>query len=327
MSLETGNYIADLVITNPTITDPKSQGDDHFRLIKTVLKETLNGFTGAILVTAADTGTAAAHVLTPTTALVGYTSMLCLLYMPNVTNTGAITVNVSGLGAKSIKTLANADPTAGDIVAGQPLLLMYNGTNFIAMAGSELLSKTGNQTLTGNLTIAGNQTISGTLGVTGATTLNTATGLTLPSGNNTTNLATTAFVTVAVADEATIRLGQDNLKAPLASPTFTGTVTIPSGASIADFAPLASPTFTGTPSAPTAALGTSNTNVATTEFVANTAFNSVLPAQAGNSGKYVTTDGSTASWANVVTGAQDYILQFNGIDSPPTMGTSGFGII
>ena len=36
------------------------------------------------------------------------------------------------------------------------------------------------------------------------------------------------------------------LKAPLASPTFTGTVTIPSGASISGFAPLNSPTFTGT---------------------------------------------------------------------------------
>ena len=35
----------------------------------------------------------------------------------------------------------------------------------------------------------------------------------------------------------------------LASPTFTGTVTIPSGASISGFAPLASPTFTGTATA------------------------------------------------------------------------------
>ena len=34
--------------------------------------------------------------------------------------------------------------------------------------------------------------------------------------------------------------------AKLASPTFTGTVTIPAGASISGFAPLASPTFTGT---------------------------------------------------------------------------------
>ena len=38
--------------------------------------------------------------------------------------------------------------------------------------------------------------------------------------------------------------------APLASPTFTGVVTIPSGANIAGFAPLASPTFTGVVTGP-----------------------------------------------------------------------------
>jgi hypothetical protein len=38
----------------------------------------------------------------------------------------------------------------------------------------------------------------------------------------------------------------DTSRAPQASPTFTGIVTIPSGAAIAGYAPLASPTFTGT---------------------------------------------------------------------------------
>lgn len=37
MALETASTIADLVTTNPTSGDPKSQGDDHIRLIKTVL--------------------------------------------------------------------------------------------------------------------------------------------------------------------------------------------------------------------------------------------------------------------------------------------------
>jgi hypothetical protein len=59
----------------------------------------------------------------------------------------------------------------------------------------------------------------------------------------------------------------DTSRAPLASPTFTGTVTIPSGASISGFAPLASPTFTGTPAAPTAAQNTNTTQVATTAYV------------------------------------------------------------
>jgi hypothetical protein len=43
-------------------------------------------------------------------------------------------------------------------------------------------------------------------------------------------------------------------KAPIASPTFTGTVTIPAGASIAGFTPIASPTFTGIVTIPTGAL-------------------------------------------------------------------------
>ena len=288
MALESGNYINDLAITNPTSSDPKSQGDDHLRLIKTVLKETLNGFTGAILVTATDTGTATGHVLTPSTALVGYTPMLCLLYKAAVTNTGALTVNVSGLGVRSIKTMAGADPTAGDIVAGYPMLLMYDGTNFVTLGGSEFLSKTGNQKLTGNFTVDGNETITGngliggtlgvtgnttltgTLGVTGLTTLNAAVGLTRTAGDNTVNLATTSFAMNML-----------------------------------------SPTFSGVPISTTASPGTNTTQIATCAFVAAQAFNSALPAQAGNAGKYVTTDGTNASWGSI--SVPDYLLLAQGI--------------
>lgn len=38
MALETASYISQLVSTNPTATDPKSQGDNHLRLLKTVLQ-------------------------------------------------------------------------------------------------------------------------------------------------------------------------------------------------------------------------------------------------------------------------------------------------
>ena len=40
MGLETGTKLSDLVTTNPTSSDPRSQGDDHLRLIKTVLATT-----------------------------------------------------------------------------------------------------------------------------------------------------------------------------------------------------------------------------------------------------------------------------------------------
>ena len=40
MPLESGTYVSDLVDTNPAATDNKSQGDDHIRLIKSVLDNT-----------------------------------------------------------------------------------------------------------------------------------------------------------------------------------------------------------------------------------------------------------------------------------------------
>jgi hypothetical protein len=78
----------------------------------------------------------------------------------------------------------------------------------------------------------------------------------------------------------------DTSRAPVASPTFTGTVTIPTGAAIADYAKLAAPTFTGlvtmpggtisalgawiitgSLAAPTPATTDNSTAVATTAFV------------------------------------------------------------
>lgn len=54
MGLETGTYISDLVATNPTSTDPKSQGDDHIRLLKSTVKATFPNVTGAVTGTQAE---------------------------------------------------------------------------------------------------------------------------------------------------------------------------------------------------------------------------------------------------------------------------------
>lgn len=134
---------------------------------------------------------------------------------------------------------------------------------------------------------------------------------------NTTQLATTAFAKKEADDAQAFAIQRanhtgtqaqstvDNLvtdlaaKAPLASPTFTGVVTIPAGASIVGYAPLASPALTGTPTVPTATAGTSTTQAASTAFVQAAAFNTALPAQTGNAGKFVTTDGTNASWGYV----------------------------
>ena len=52
MGLETGTYISDLVATNPVhATDSVGEGDDHLRLIKACLLNTLPGLTGAVTLT------------------------------------------------------------------------------------------------------------------------------------------------------------------------------------------------------------------------------------------------------------------------------------
>jgi hypothetical protein len=90
-------------------------------------------------------------------------------------------------------------------------------------------------------------------------------------------------------------------------------------------APLASPALTGTPTAPTASFGASGTQIATLDFVNAVATNAALPAQTGNSGKYVTTDGTTASWAQVLpSGATKYNkLKTNAAGTVNSWGVAG----
>lgn len=51
MALESGNYITDLVITNPVGGDSKNQGDDHLRLLKTCVKQSFPSVSGAVTMT------------------------------------------------------------------------------------------------------------------------------------------------------------------------------------------------------------------------------------------------------------------------------------
>lgn len=74
--------------------------------------------------------------------------------------------------------------------------------------------------------------------------------------------------------------------APIASPTFTGTVVLPSGTSIGDVSNIEIGYLNGV----TSAIQTQIDGKAT------------YPSQSGQSGKYLTTDGSTVSWAAVTGG-------------------------
>ena len=51
MPLETGEFINDLVPTNPLGTDPKAQGDDHLRLTKKVVQQSFPNIDAEVLAT------------------------------------------------------------------------------------------------------------------------------------------------------------------------------------------------------------------------------------------------------------------------------------
>lgn len=150
--------------------------------------------------------------------------------------------------------------------------------------------------VTGTLAVANGGTGSTTSTGSGSVVLDsspalsgTPTAPTAVADTNTTQIATTAFV-----------VGQGYLKSTTAASTY---------------APLASPTFTGSVTVPTP---TSNSH-ATTKLYVDTAIAGVtgaLPSQTGNSGKFLTTNGTTASWASIT---------FSNITSTPTT-LSGYGI-
>ena len=65
-----------------------------------------------------------------------YYEGLCFAFKNSVENTGAVTINVNGLGAKSIKKPNGNDLVPGNLKAGSVYTVRYNGTNFI-LQGSD----------------------------------------------------------------------------------------------------------------------------------------------------------------------------------------------
>ncbi len=77
-----------------------------------------------------DSGTANVKVITPSPAVTAYAAGLAFRVKMLLANTGATTINVSGLGAKSIKRPDGSALHADDLLAGEIALIVYDGTNF-----------------------------------------------------------------------------------------------------------------------------------------------------------------------------------------------------
>jgi hypothetical protein len=79
---------------------------------------------------AADGGSTDSYAITLSPVPASYTVGMIIIFKANTKNTGAATINVNTLGAKSLKKFVNVDLENGDILAGQMVQAIYDGTNF-----------------------------------------------------------------------------------------------------------------------------------------------------------------------------------------------------
>lgn len=88
---------------------------------------------------AADAGASDAYAITLDPEVTAYVTGMVVRFKANTANTGAATLNVNALGAKTIKKSFNVDLSDNDIKAGQLVEVIYDGTNF------QLLSPAANE--------------------------------------------------------------------------------------------------------------------------------------------------------------------------------------
>jgi hypothetical protein len=163
---------------------------------------------------AADTGGADAYAIAPVPAVAAYAAGQAVTLKPGNANTGASTININSLGAKSIKMPDGSALQANAMLATGVYLLVYDGADFIlanpSTAGNLLLAR-GSAVASASTTDIGAADsdfveISGTATITslGATTVrnhlwvrfqgaltltHNATSLILPAGANITTAA------------------------------------------------------------------------------------------------------------------------------------------
>ena len=164
MGLETGTYLDALVPTNPASTDGLAQADDHIRLLKSALKNTLPNLSGAVSATQAElnvldgitSSTSELNVLagiTATTAELNFTAgvtsniqtqMDTKAPLASPTFTGTLVAPTADITTANVTTVDLGDWT-----------VTQTGTNLVFSTGGVgkmKLDASGNLTVVGNVT-------------------------------------------------------------------------------------------------------------------------------------------------------------------------------
>lgn len=266
MTVESALYPPQLNTAWPQSSDMVSEGDNHIRLTKTVIKTTFPNVAG---------------VVSATDIQLSYVTGVTSAIQAQIDSKGAITgqtwtgAHVFG-GSAAVPTLAQGANTTGAastaFVQAEWATRLPNYTAPITANSTEL-----------NRLVGVTSGVQSQINAKGAIAGQTWTGThSFPSTTTVGPLTPTiqGYLSTATSDVQ----AQINSKAAKAGDTYTGTHNFTGGA-------LKAPTMTA---------GTATTDVATTAFVASAALAAALPGQTGNAGKVISTDGTNASWVKPV---------------------------
>jgi len=186
--LATKKYVDDASFTGATNASTTTPGVVELPTQAEVDAGTASGGLGPLVVTpdtlrarqyndyAVDSVGTDAYAITITPAITAYAAGQVFTFKAGTANTGACTLNVSGLGAKTIKKDVSTNLQTGDILANQLVMVQYDGTYMQLLSPSTHSEDFGDGS-DGDVTISGTTTLTSdmyynNLVVTG--TLNTA---------------------------------------------------------------------------------------------------------------------------------------------------------
>jgi len=157
MGLESARYISELDKDNPAGSDDRSTSDDHHRLTKAVIQETIpNTTTVGMLNYVTATGTPNALTLTLTPALFAYAEGMLIRFKAASNNTAATSIDVNSKGAKDLVTDAGNALVGGELLQDGIYAAQYDGTQFMLLGASEaFLRSNAADTATGKITFDG----------------------------------------------------------------------------------------------------------------------------------------------------------------------------
>lgn len=92
---------------------------------------------------ATDTGSADAYAIAPVPAITAYATGQIFLLKPANANTGAATIAVNGLSAKTLKNADGSDLSAGQLSSTGVYMMMYDGSDMVLMSGGAATGSAG----------------------------------------------------------------------------------------------------------------------------------------------------------------------------------------